>query len=606
LPQWNFPEYGLGSSEFKMNRWVWFGICAILGLVTFICGWLVPQHLRAVDDSVLQKAGRDGPALIEHGLALVKEQKLGAAQLLLQAARQEGLRGQEKLDQALGELARQHPELVIWGMPEPRLQNLGAREIQSPEAGDAKMPPDAPAGGPRYTVPEPVTEILVRLKNREQVLGLLGKSQEPAVQELLRCRALTNTVVFPPSQSSSGQAFDTAISLCGLLLEDGYLSAPMRATISALAMDANHGAKPQRLEEVLLNLMSIGQRFNWGQLVEFTGKIDDTETLRVLAIMVRKGEIRLPVIFSAIELSGKPAQVTEYLKNHSETGLKDLGASLRFGAGGVNELLRRNQRLFSSGLRQQAARQEPFVAFYDFAADSAWLSPRFALAMKWVLYLTGGFLLAMAMHLARPAVSELEQPLQVGGFHVAREILFALGFLLVVLVLSEPFLAQENQKEEFHFRLQLPTVGSAVPAGNVSTKPSLIMNNKSLLTLLLFFVLQALLYTACVFKLAEIRRQRIPPRIKLKLLENEEHLFDAGLYLGFAGTIISFILVSMGITKPSLMAAYGSTSFGVVFVSIFKIFHLRPARRKLLLEAENPAPAPIPASAPRPTFAAPL
>ena len=112
------------------------------------------------------------------------------------------------------------------------------------------------------------------------------------------------------------------------------------------------------------------------------------------------------------------------------------------------------------------------------------------------------------------------------------------------------------------------------------------MNQLSLLTLLLFFVLQGLLYTACLVKLAEIRRQNLPSRIKLKLLENEDHLFDAGLYLGFAGTIISLILVSLGVIQPSLMAAYSSTSFGIIFVSVFKIFHLRPARRKLLLEAE--------------------
>ena len=51
--------------------------------------------------------------------------------------------------------------------------------------------------------------------------------------------------------------------------------------------------------------------------------------------------------------------------------------------------------------------------------------------------------------------------------------------------------------------------------------------------MLLFFIVQGLLYSACVVKLAEIRRQRVGPRVKLRLLENEEHLFDAGLYLGF-------------------------------------------------------------------------
>jgi len=84
------------------------------------------------------------------------------------------------------------------------------------------------------------------------------------------------------------------------------------------------------------------------------------------------------------------------------------------------------------------------------------------------------------------------------------------------------------------------------------------MNQTILLTLLLFFVLQGLIYISCIVKLAEIRRQKVPPRTKLKLLENEDHLFDAGLYLGFVGTIISLILVSMHIIEFSLMAAYSS------------------------------------------------
>jgi len=216
--------------------------------------------------------------------------------------------------------------------------------------------------------------------------------------------------------------------------------------------------------------------------------------------------------------------------------------------------------------------------------------PWFALTIKWLLYLVGGFFLAAAMHFARPAVSVLERPLQVRGFHFAREILFGLGFLLVVLLLSEPFLAQESQKGDFSLRLFPSMVGGAVPAGIAGIQQT-IMNPIILLTLLVFFVLQLLIYISCLVKLAEIRRQNIQPGMKLKLLENEDHLFDAGLYLGFVGTIVSLIVASLGLVKFSLMAAYSSTSFGIIFVVIFKIFHLRPARRKLLLEAEAQNPS---------------
>jgi hypothetical protein len=284
--------------------------------------------------------------------------------------------------------------------------------------------------------------------------------------------------------------------------------------------------------------------------------------------------------------------------NFSQTGLADLGASLRFGAGGVNELLRRNVRVHNSRFDRQVAAGAPFGAVSAALAELCWRMPRLGLTLKWLLYLAAGFLMAAALHFARPAASALERPLQVRGFHLAREMLFALGFLLVVLLLSEPFLAQESQRVEFPFRLRLPMVGSVVPAGTRGGNQAIM--NLSLLTLMLFFVLQALLYMASLVKLAEIRRQNLPSRIKLRLLENEDHLFDAGLYLGFAGTIISLILVSLGVIQPSLMAAYSSTSFGIIFVSVFKIFHLRPERRKLLLEAEAAPAEPVaPAIAPR-------
>ena len=337
--------------------------------------------------------------------------------------------------------------------------------------------------------------------------------------------------------------------------------------------------------------MSLGQRFNWGQLSSFLSQVQDTQSLRLLSNIARRMEDQLPALFAAALLSGQPGEVGRYVMNYSQTGLKDLGESLRFGEGGLRVLLRQLKRPYASRSSERQWSNTPLGVLYASAVGYSWHEPQAALGVKWLIYLAAGFLLAMALHFALPAVSALERPLQVRGFHFAREILFALGFLVVVLFLSEPFLAQESQKAEFAFRLRLPMVGGAVAAGKTGIKASF-MEPKSLLTLLLFFVLQALIYTACLVKLAEIRRQRVPARMKLKLLENEDHLFDAGLYVGFAGTIISLIMVSMGVIKPSLMAAYSSTSFGIIFVSIFKIFNLRPERRRLLLAAETESPQP--------------
>ena len=557
-----------------MNRWSWFAACAILGLVILAGGLLVPAHLRALDVEVLKAAGKGTPSLVDQGLTLVREQQLGAAQLVLRAAQREGIPGREPLVVAVTNLSAAHPNWDIWGGGDYHLQVLFATDPGLPKSGS-----------------EPFTEWVVRLENRSTVLEMLRTSTRPTVRELLRCRGLTNTVIFSPSESSSGQALDAALSVCGLLLEERRLAAGLTNAVLAAATAANRGASTLPLEQILLDLMSLGQRFNWGQLAALVNRIEDPETLRLLANFARDADRQLPELFSAVQLSGKPAQVTKYLADFSQTGLEDLSSSLRYGSGAVRELASRGQRLYLPPVRQRIAQRIPVGGLIAAAASYCLVMPTFALVMRWTMLLVGGFLLALAVHFARRAPSAIELPLQVRGFHLAREVLFALGLLLLVLLLSEPFLSEGSQRVEFPIRLHLPTLEGVIPAGANNVKVSF-MNEKSLMTLVLFFVLQGLLYVASLLKLAEIRRQRVPARIKLRLLDNEDHLFDAGLYLGFVGTIISLILFSLGVIKPSLMAAYSSTSFGIIFVSVFKIFNLRPTRRKLVMETETGTPEP--------------
>ena len=79
------------------NRWPWVCLFVVLGLVMLVGGLLVPMHLRAVDASVIAKAGRNGPALLEQGQALAALGRLGAAQLLAQGAQRAGVAGWDRL-----------------------------------------------------------------------------------------------------------------------------------------------------------------------------------------------------------------------------------------------------------------------------------------------------------------------------------------------------------------------------------------------------------------------------------------------------------------------------------------------------------------------------
>ena len=550
------------------GRWLWFAFCIADAALLLLCGWLVPVHLCAVDIAVIQQAGHGSPAVVEHGLALARDGRLAAAELFLQAAQSQHLPGLDQLSLAV--------RLPVAPAP-------GSNRIQDLLTNSSEVP-GATNGYSQF-----VTESVIHLENRDRVLGFLQAAPSPAVRELLRCRELTNTVLFPPSSSSSGQAFDAALSVGGLLLEENCLAIAMRKTLLDRAAAANRGGDPEPLEQVLMDLMSLGQRFTWEQLAVFVQRVEDPPALQRLAGQARNAGAQLPVLFAAVELSEKPGAVAAYLANFSQSGLADLGTSLRFGSGAMDEMVRRNQQICASPWPAPVAASLPVGFFFRAATNFALRLPWIALTVKWLLYLTGGYLIVVALRMVRTA-PVIAEPLRGRGSEVFRDMLFALGFLVVVLLLSEPFLAQGSQRTEFPLRLRLPGLASVAAIATPGAKLKL-MDKASLLTLLLFFVLQAILYTVCLAKLAEIRRQQVPTPLRFKLLENEDHLFDAGLYLGFCGTIVSFILHMMEISNFSLMAGYSSTAFGIIFVSIFKIFHLRPYRRQLLMDG-TPAAAP--------------
>ncbi len=545
-------------------------------------GLLLPAHLRALDAAVVQSAGRQGPTLLQDGQTLVAAEKLGAAQLLLQAAELEKIPGREGLGVMLTNLTRQDPRMLFWGGDLP-METLFESNF---------LPTDQNL---------PLAAFLIRRENREAALARLRDSPRAAVAELLQSRSLKQTEIFSPSSSGAGQAFDTAVCLAGLLIEGGHLTAGLSGETLNLAATSRRGGGSLPLEQELMDFMSLGERLNWDQLTAFTAQIPNATALHRLAAAARRAGGQLPVLFAAVQLSGRPAAVGAYLERFPDTGLADLGASLRYGANGVSELAQRQERFYDPALERRVTACAPVGVFSGWGAVLALQTPVLALETKWLLYLFAGFCLAATLRRADPVT--VSPP--VLGLRWLRNGLFALGFLLVVLCLTEPFLSPKNPPGATALRLFPSALAAAVPAVATPIHQT-IMNPIILLPLLVFLVLQALLYLACLVKLAEILRQRLPPQMKLKLLENEDHLFDAGLYLGFVGTIASLIIASQGLVEFSLMAAYSSTCFGIIFVVIFKIFHLRPARRSLLLEVEAQRIAteaatpetPVPAAAP--------
>ena len=87
-------------------------------------------------------------------------------------------------------------------------------------------------------------------------------------------------------------------------------------------------------------------------------------------------------------------------------------------------------------------------------------------------------------------------------------------------------------------------------------------------------------------KIREIARQPLPPLVKLRLMENEENLFDVGLYIGIGGTATALVLQVLRVIEPDLLAAYASNLFGITCVALVKIRHVRPYKRELIIESQ--------------------
>src|ERR1035437_5786275 len=117
------------------SRLTGFLLCAVPALLLLVCGLVLPAHLRAVDASVLERAGRNSVSLIQQGLTLVKQDNLGAAQLLLQAAQVEGCPDRRGLGLIITNLALQHPRWLVWGGGGTPLDRLFGSDPHSPKSG---------------------------------------------------------------------------------------------------------------------------------------------------------------------------------------------------------------------------------------------------------------------------------------------------------------------------------------------------------------------------------------------------------------------------------------------------------------------------------------
>lgn len=100
-----------------------------------------------------------------------------------------------------------------------------------------------------------------------------------------------------------------------------------------------------------------------------------------------------------------------------------------------------------------------------------------------------------------------------------------------------------------------------------------------------FLLVQIVIFMICISRVSQIKNEELKAGLKLGLLDNEENLFDLGLYVGLGGTVLSLILLLvLDVKQDALIGAYTSTLFGILFVAALKIVIVRPYRNHLLVK----------------------
>ncbi len=524
---------------------------------------LTPAYLRSVDSGVLSIAGGE-PKLVSEGFSLLSLEKSGSAELLFLGARLNSLQGFEELETALSRYQKQNPTAYQQGDSNALISQL---LDQHPSDSDF------------------VLGWMVSNSFRKSVLAHLEKSNRPGVREILRNRSLQSLSLFYPVSSAGGQPFESALLLAGLLYQEDHLSSEFRREIETLASEANRGLDPRRLESVCLDLLSLSKRMNWGQLTSFMQRVESASGLRTLTHHATRSEDMLAIIFSAAWFSESGDLLADYLRRFPESGPGDIKRAISHGQDALRHLLNQQEPVFVSGTREWMRGVGLLSAPSAHLSKLALRLPMIALLTKYLLYLFGSFFIFRFLYQLKPEPQGQTASMQVEGIGFLRQQILALVFLVFVIAFGEPFLAQDTKKVENPVNWRFPVMQSAVTK-QVESIMETEIKQITILALVLFFLVQVCIYALCLVKLKEIKKQEAHSRLKLLLLDNEENLFDSGLYLGLGGTVLSLVFLALGIVKPGLMAAYSSTLFGIIFVSALKIFHVRPYRRKLIVENE--------------------
>jgi len=533
----------------------------IVGVVIGVTAWMLPVNLTSVSPALLRAAGSGSPSLGAYGRDLIDLEKIGPAALVLAAARDTHDPRAPALAAALQQFDQQQPALVAWGGWDPFLDPLFNLHTDN---------------GRRSSTP--VLTFFIREKARDTLRAYLAKSGSQGVQALLKLRDVASTGEFVPASRPGGQPLDGLILLSGLLYQGERLSTSLQRELRTLTETALAKNDLGDLGPFFIDLLSLGRRLDWAQLSELLRRTDSVKTVGEYAHLARSAPKELPIIYAAALFSDSADRVARYVIHFGKTGLDDLTLALGFGQGAVTQLL-----------AHQVPVNRSATSAFSLGAELALTHPHVMLGLKYLGYFLGVWLVLRGLD--RWLIAPGGAPGLPAALGRMKSGFIAVVFAVLLIVVTEPFLLKAAPPSEFKLHLPVLVITSNTPVPPPS-QPKPTMDTSTLLSIGVFAALQVAMYFACLLKIRDIARQPFSALVKLRLMENEENLFDGGLYVGIGGTATALVLQVLGLIEPNLLAAYSSNLFGITCVAFVKIRHVRPYKRQLILDGQIAA-APV-------------
>ena len=542
----------------------------ILAVVLLVGGWLFPVQYKTLHPRVLQQAGADTQTFKEyinsHTNASVSEIKklLDISRLKIEASKKndEALPGLTKpvaLDQYINSTNR------FW--TRSRLGHQGVACVQLLDLN--KLEPDY----------ETTIILAAQLQNDGKIVPALhdaiidSQRFTGQLQQILHALlTLGNRLSYPQLAELISHVQDQ-----GTLMELAKIAKHQTMLPAFHLFDTGGETQDALTREELEGYSAIGEQKLFDQFdTNGNGTLSREEWIEIGHIPLQYTDF--PTTYAACVWSANPQAVTQYLMRHGRRGDRYLQTALTQGKGALTLVLERQQPV--SSLNTPAL---------GVVASFCQKNPRASLVVKYLMICLGCVVLMRAWNSFFTLVAPNAATLQ--GYLMRRRAL-VLALFLSLIAVSEPILFTPALSSEYRVAINLPLASfdSTEPEQNTNTMlanadPNLKL---SIIFIVIFAAIQGYVYYTCITKINEVKNGAGDPKLKLRLLENEDNLFDMGLYIGIAGTALMLaILILFPSAGISVSAAYASNIFGILCVAVVKIFHVRQTREALIIEAET-------------------